>query len=146
MTIDCEKGQLIFGDGSKFAGVKVPYTLDAKDRPTFCVRKNRGAVKSILLDTGTSFARIKPALLNRITGKASNAGTEIAFSIRGAEPTALKRITLVCANDDVCAKDSVIQLGSWQALGGSFFGSSERRLMARTMCFIWTNTGIYLLL
>lgn len=122
VTIDYERRELVFGKPAPKDARHVAITSPNGDTRPFVAAEIGGQrIDPILFDTGSSFVRINADTLERLGSQAKPAGGEMAYAIGGAEPSRLFAVDEICAGGVICIANEVVQLGTWQALGGTFF-------------------------
>lgn len=73
-----------------------------------------------LLDTGAAFTRITPAVLASLSQEPEVLFTSVVFTLGIPENVEYMMLTDYCAGT-ACPGDIIVQIGSWPAVGGTFF-------------------------
>ena len=73
-----------------------------------------------LLDTGAAFTRITSLMLDSLNQKPDVLFKSINFNISGSEMVEYLPLNDYCAGM-ACPEEIIVQIGSWPAVGGSFF-------------------------
>ena len=73
-----------------------------------------------LLDTGAAYTRITAAMLDSLGRRPDVLFTSVNFTINGSEVVEYMPLTGYCA-DTACPDEITVQIGSWPAVGGTFF-------------------------
>lgn len=122
VTLDYQKRQLVFGRTAPATAARIPFVVKPDDaRPFGSATIGGRVIKDILLDTGSSFVRLSSSLVGKLGKKAVPAGGEVAFSISKQEKSKLFTIASMCLGEASCVIDETAQVGSWQAIGATFF-------------------------
>ncbi|TPW29059.1 hypothetical protein FJU08_14465 [Martelella alba] len=134
-TLDYRAGRMIIGTlpaGKDTASL--PFAIDHTSRPHMAVSVGRRTFEKVLLDTGSSYTRVKST-----TGMAYRSDSiEYSIQMKRREKTTLSAPMPVCVQT-VCASNVIVQKASWAAIGGSFLnrfrvgidGPGNRLLLAR---------------
>ena len=75
-----------------------------------------------LLDTGAAYTRLKPTILDRLSQNPEVLFKSIVFNYGASEVVEYVAIDQYCIGT-VCSDQMIAQIGSWPAVGGSFFRS-----------------------
>jgi hypothetical protein len=73
-----------------------------------------------LLDTGAAYTRITFSMLDSLSRKPNVLFNSLNFNINGSEMVEYVPLTDYCA-DTACPDEIIVQVGSWPAVGGTFF-------------------------
>ena len=75
---------------------------------------------SNLLDTGAAYTRITPSMLDSLSEKPDVIFKSLNFTINGSEMVEHVPLADYCV-DTACPDEIIAQVGSWPAVGGTFF-------------------------
>jgi len=73
-----------------------------------------------LLDTGAAYTRITPIMLDSLSQKPDVLFKSMNFNINGSEMVEYVPLT-DCCSGMACPDEIIVQIGSWPAVGGTFF-------------------------
>lgn len=125
LTLDYQKKLAFFAPYKSLAPrkkvIKSPFTIDSSGRPFAIMTIGNKVYTNIILDTGSSYTRITPAMqrisnLNRLP-----LYNEIAVSINDLKLTDVILVPEICLDSNICHKDILSQVGNWASFGGTFF-------------------------
>ncbi|WP_176083662.1 PDZ domain-containing protein [Martelella sp. HB161492] len=116
VTLDYRKARMIIGAlPTERDATHLSYVIDKTRRPHMPMTVGDATFQTILLDTGSSYTRVKGAVGNAF----HNDATEYSIQMTRQEKTTLSAPMHVCARQ-VCLDDVIVQKAKWAAIGGSF--------------------------
>lgn len=74
-----------------------------------------------LLDTGAAYTRITSVMLDSLSQMPDVLFESVVFTLNGSEIVEYVPLTDYCAAGMACPDEIIVQIGSWPAVGGTFF-------------------------
>ncbi len=100
---------------------RVIFSMDETARPHTTMTVATTIFPKILLDTGSSFTRMTPAMLNTLGITPTVAYREMAFAVSRIDLTEISTLPAVCLDGTACVPSILGQKANWPAVGGTFF-------------------------
>jgi len=137
LSIDYKNGKVYFSDiqGSPSSDqVNVPFVY-INLIPHSSIYLDGMDYNSIILDTGSAYTRITPAIYDALTVKPDILFETVTYNFSNQETVSYVDLDNYCLGD-ACLSEVLSQIGDWPAVGGSFFREylttfkfSERRVV-----------------
>jgi len=122
LSIDYKNGKVYFSDiqGSPSSDqVNVPFVY-SNSIPHTSIDLDGSHYNSIVLDTGSAYTRIIPAMYDALTVKPDILFETVAYNFNNQEMVFYIDLNNYCVGD-ACSSKILSQIGDWPAVGGSFF-------------------------
>lgn len=122
LSIDYKNGKVYFSDiqGSpSLDQVNVPFVYN-NSIPHTSIDLDGRHYNSIVLDTGSAYTRITPAMYDALSVKPDILFETVTYNFNNQETVSYVDLDNYCLGD-ACPLEVLSQIGDWPAVGGSFF-------------------------
>ncbi|WP_417796293.1 hypothetical protein [Terasakiella pusilla] len=101
--------------------IKTQFTSDASNRPLAVITIGSKAYTNIILDTGSPYTRITPAMQTASGGAPQAQHSEMTHSINQIKLADIISLPEICMGGDICQKNILSEVGNGTSVGGTFF-------------------------